>query len=143
MGMESNAMGKTFSARQIRNARRKGMPASLADLHFNLGQELSWVHAMWDDFSALYRTGKDTIDILNRAAPAFFSELQRLLWEDILLHLCRLTDPPKSCGRDNLTVTRLPLVIPDVKLKRRTEGMVVKAVARTKFARNRRNRKLG
>ena len=79
---------------------------------------------------------------MNLAAPAFFAELQQLLWDDILLHLCRLTDPPKSAGKANLTVACVLPLISDADLSSRVSDLFKQVKEKTEFAREWRNRRL-
>lgn len=99
------------------------MGKPLGELHFAFRHEVVWLHVKWSEYRALFASDKETLDLLNHAAPAFFHNLQRLMWEDVLLHLCRLTDPPKSAGKDNLTLMRIPLLISDPDLKKDVEGL--------------------
>jgi hypothetical protein len=87
-------------------------------------------------------TSQERVDLLNAAAPAFFHELQRMIWEDVLLHLCRITDPIKTMGHDNLTIMRLPNAIPDLALRAVVKPLVDDAGQKTQFARDWRNRRL-
>ena len=79
---------------------------------------------------------------MNSAAPAYFHELQRQTWEDVLLHLCRVTDPPLSAGKSNLTLRRLPDLVSDQMLRTNMQALVDDAVKKTSFARDWRNRRL-
>ncbi len=47
---------------------------------YALRNQLIWLHA---------------IALLNGRAPFFFRVVQVVLWDDVLLHIARLTDPPK------------------------------------------------
>ena len=59
-----------------------------------------------------------------------------------MLHLSRLTDPPESMGKGNLTVRRLPDLISDPMLKTSVEADIDTLVKSCNFARNMRNRRL-
>jgi hypothetical protein len=67
-----------------------------------LWQEVAHLHAKWLEYVELFGSKPSRIDLLNRAAPAFFRTVQDVFWEDMLLHLSRLTDPPRS-GEKGLT----------------------------------------
>src|SRR5262249_36780520 len=127
---------------QVRDNMVAAMPALLGELHYALHHEVAWLHVKWTDFRGLFARSPETIELLNAAAPAFFQELQRMMWEDVLLHLFRLTDPPQSVGHDNLTLQRLPKLISDQNLLSQVKPLVDRAVQRTKFARDWRNRRL-
>jgi hypothetical protein len=58
----------------------------------------------WGEYVELFGTKPSRIDLRNRAAGGFFRVVQDGLWEDVLLHVARLTDAPRSGGRANLTI---------------------------------------
>jgi hypothetical protein len=118
------------------------MGEALGDLCFLLWKELTWLHIKWEEFRVLYGTSEKEIALLNAVAPNFFGRVQEVLWQDLMLHISRLTDPPKSAGRDNLSIRRLPTLIDEPDLKAQTEVLVAQAVARSAFARDWRNRYL-
>jgi hypothetical protein len=68
--------------------------------------------------------------------------VQDSIWEGTLLHLARLTDPPKSPGKDrfNLTIQNLPDLINDANTKKRVGQLVQEAIDKTEFCRDWRNR---
>jgi len=131
-----------FTGKQVRDRSVAAMPSPLGEEYYALYNEVSWLHARWADFWSLYANDQETIDLLNTVAPAFFNELQRMMWEDVLLHLCRLTDPPSSFGHDNLTVRRLSELVSDTNLKKQLQLLIDDADHKTRFARDWRNRRL-
>lgn len=68
--------------------------------------------------------------------------VQDELWDAALLRVARLTDPPKSLGRANLTVRSLPPIIADADLKSEVERLVQVAVDQAAFCRDWRNRRI-
>jgi hypothetical protein len=135
-------MARDLTADEVRAESVNAMPSQLGELHYELHNEVAWLHLKWRDFRALYTTSPATITLLNESAPAFFGNLQRMYWEDVLLHLCRLTDPIKSAGKETLTILRIPTLIPDPDLKRQVNALATEATTRTDFARPWRNRRL-
>ena len=134
-------MGADLGPEEVRAASIDAMGRELGELHHALGNELTYLHLKWKEYRALFGTSPESIDLLNEAAPEFFGKLQHILWDDVLLHLCRLTDPPKSMGRANLTISRLsPLVINSI--QNELESLISIAKAKTSFARDRRHRRL-
>jgi hypothetical protein len=105
-----------------------------------LWQELADIHSKWGEFIELFSKTEARIDLLNRAAPAFFGMLQNEMWENILLHLARLTDKPKTVGKSNLTVQNFPAMISDASVCATVEALIEVAVERTEFCRDWRNR---
>jgi AbiU2 len=124
----------------IRSQKRARMGEALGDLCFLLWKELTWLHIKWEEFRTLYGTSEKEIALLNAVAPNFFGRLQEVLWQDLMLHISRLTDPPRSVGRDNLSIRRLPALIEELSLKAEIENLVAEGVARSDFARDWRNR---
>jgi hypothetical protein len=62
------------------------------------------------------------------------------MWEDILLHICRLTDPPKSRrGKPNLTLLRLPDLVPAA-IQHDVHVLLQEAIRKCEFTRDWRNR---
>ncbi len=111
--------------------------------HYNaLYNEVAWLHVRWKQYKDLFGTSPSRIAILNQAAGLFFRFVQDGLWEDTLLHLTRLTDPPKSMGKENLTLQALPPLIKDTEFHEEIIGLVKAAVNATEFARDWRNRTL-
>jgi len=79
---------------------------------------------------------------MNATAPTFFVYFSDIVWHETMLRLCSVTDPPKSVGKDNLTLRRLSAAIPDPALSARVATEVEAAVRATDFARDWRNRGL-
>lgn len=118
------------------------MGAELGALFAALWQEIAFLHGKWQEFVELYGANEKRIDLLNDAAPTFFGHLQDILWEDILVGLCRLTDPEKSAGRPNLTVQALPKLVDDKSLRDTINLLVQEAVKLIDFSRDWRNRRI-
>lgn len=134
-------MGDVLTADQVRLEAINAMGSPLGEIYHSLGDEVSWLHLKWNDFRELF-ADRETVDLLNSAAATFFHDLQRQTWEDVLLHLCRLTDPPKSSGKATLTVRRLPDLVSDPQLRLNLQSLADDAVQKTMFARDWRNRRL-
>jgi AbiU2 len=135
-------MAGTRTAADLLAAKREKMPADLADLHFQLGQDLTWLNLNWQEFKKLFAINDKRFALMNVTAPRFFARFEQTVWHDTLLHLCRLTDPPQSVGKDNLTIRRLTTLITDLALAARVTLEVEDAVLNTEFARDWRNRRL-
>lgn len=130
------------TADEVEAERLAVLGPELGPLFHALDNEVSWLHAKWKQFRHLYAT-PETVDLLNEAAGFFFRVVQDMMWEDAVLHVTRLTDPP-STGRKhkkhNLTLLRLPPAIALAELSTRVGGFVAKAEAAAAFARDWRNR---
>ena len=134
-------MAESHTAEEVRAQYVAAMPNPLGELCYELRNELVWLHLKWHDFRGLYANTQETINLLNAAAPDFFYNLQRMMWEDVLLHLCRITDPPKVSRKKTLTVCRISIHIPDKTFSKTVEAQAKDACEKTQFARDLRNRR--
>jgi hypothetical protein len=115
------------------------MGKELGQVSHLLSNECVWLHWKWSDYVILFGSKQERIDLLNKAAPAFFKLVQDAMWEDVLLHLCRLTDPAKSCGKHTLTLQRLPDLVSSA-IRHDVQSLLQEAVRKCEFARDWRNR---
>jgi hypothetical protein len=118
------------------------MGGDLGLLYSELEDELEWLRDKWGDYHFLFCNGPERIDMLNVVASNFFALLQKLLFEDAMMHLSRLTDPPQSAGRNTLTVMRLADQINDPSLKASVRNQAAQTKTRCEFARAWRNKRL-
>lgn len=131
-----------LTAEQARARSVRAMGQELGETYEALWQEIVWLHSKWAEYAALYGTKESRVTLLNRAAPRFARLLQDTLWEDVVLHIARLTDPPKSAGKHNLTVQRLATHLGDSATRTKVEGLVARAIEQAEFCRDWRNRHL-
>ncbi len=118
------------------------MGKQLGQLFFALHKEIIWLNVKWKQFCSLYAHTPQRLTLLNETAALFFRIIQNVLWDDVLLHIARLTDSPKSMGKDNLTILRLPPAIPDKTISNEIQHLVDTTVKKSTFARDWRNRYL-
>ena len=107
-----------------------------------LNKDWSWGLMRLKEFRVLFSRGDD-VALLNAITGGGFTyDVQHILWEDLLLRVCRLTDPKKSGGKDNLTVRRLPSFFEGKKpaLFNELQCLVETADKKAKFARDWRNK---
>jgi hypothetical protein len=77
-------------ARAIRD-----MGAELGPFYHNLSNEVAWLHAKWRQYRQLYAHSPERVAFLNKIAGHLFSMIQGPpggMYDDVLLHLARLTD---------------------------------------------------
>ena len=118
------------------------MGEPLGALYHSLWQEVAWLYRKWDNYVQLYGTRESRVDLLNRSAPGFFRVAQDALWEGILLHIARLTDPPESVGKPNLTTRRVQQMVSDVAVAQQVKVLTEKAIDAAAFCRDWRNRRI-
>ena len=116
---------------KLRNVAAMG--EALGEQYTILFQEVTALHLYWKEFFELFGTNDKRIDRLNRAAPGFFQMLQEQQFETNMLRIARLTDPPQSVGKDNLTICNLPNLVGDPALKPRLTTLIDEAKKRTEF----------
>jgi HEPN superfamily AbiU2-like protein len=118
------------------------MGEEIGAVYSTLWQEVAWINQKWAQYVELFGISPERIDLLNRAAPSMIRTVQDTLWEDVLLHLARLTDPPKSMGRGNLSVRHLAALLASSPINANVESLATAALAACEFARDWRNRRL-
>jgi hypothetical protein len=118
------------------------MGAELGELHYLLWGELSWLHTKWAEFRELFATKPSRVDLMNHTAPVFFVHLHDVLWDDAIMHLARLTDPPIVSGRENLSFNRLPDAVAHLPVRDDVKQGLSRLRTATRFVRNWRNRRL-
>jgi len=134
-------MAKTNSEDKIRQDKISAMGLELGELHFLLWKDLTWVHLEWKQYRELFGTSESRIDLMNKTAPRFFGSLERVLWQDVLLTLSRLSDPAGTGGQHNLTFRRLPEHINDLDLRKRFCDALDTYEKAAQFARDWRHRR--
>jgi AbiU2 len=119
------------------------------DLEILFGEpesEVDWLQHKWDEFQELFGRGAAQLEVLNTAGPNFFYMLQKLLYEDAMLHLCRLTDPPESrvkgTSAQNLMIAKLADLISNPTLKAAVVSAAKHAQDTCDFARKWRDKRL-
>lgn len=80
----------------------------------DLGEELGKIQAhIWAECVQLHMdlaelrflySRKEDVDFLNAASPGFFHLFQSLLVQEIILRLCRISDPPSNRHQRNLSL---------------------------------------
>jgi hypothetical protein len=133
-------MGRSLSHGEVKAENIKAMGEDLGELYTEIWKEVAWLHLKWSDYVELYGKRKSRLDLLNKAARRFFRLLQDIYWEDILLHIARLTDNPKSAGKDTLTIQRFPQFIEDEDLLVNIQSKIEVAIVKSQFCRDWRNR---
>lgn len=135
-------MAEERSSAERREEHFRVLGPELGPLYNALYDEITWLHAKWQEYRQLYAT-PETVKLLNQIAGFFFRVVQDVLWEDILLHIARLIDQPTmKRGEENLTLLRLAPAIDEPKLAREVRTLVRKVEQESAFAVDWRNRRL-
>lgn len=125
-----------------RNELLAAMGPELGGVFHALYDDLVWLHMRWALYRQLFAGSSARIDLLNETAGTFFYVVQNTLWEDVLLGLAKLADPPKSSGKGNLSLQSLPRLVQDQVFRGKIEVLLHAALASCKSARDWRNRRI-
>jgi hypothetical protein len=131
-------MSKSQSAQDVRTKYIAAMPAPLGEHFSNLFNSVAWLNSKWDDYRALFRSSPETIELMNTTAGAFFFGLSQMYWEVIVLHLCRLTDPPELGKYRNLSVRTIADLVPNTEsptFRASLDSAIGDCMSKTAFAR--------
>jgi hypothetical protein len=83
-----------------------GFPPHIAEVFQRLWNEVCFLHANWRLYIDLF-ANDDAVAVVNDMAPAAFTLIERSLRHDIVMAFGRLTDPPESMRKPNLSLERL------------------------------------
>jgi hypothetical protein len=130
------------TAEDVRAHYVKLMGEELGLLFHELWQEVVLLRIEWGEFIELFGKKPSRVDLMNEAAPAFFTMVQRLLWEETLLSISRLTERPFTGTKENLTVQRLAGCVGDKPTAQEVTECAEEAVNAADFCRDWRNRRI-
>jgi hypothetical protein len=119
------------------------MDEALIDLVRDLKDECEWTQQKWMQCKLLYASGSERLALLNEVAPNFFYVVQQMFFVDAMLHLSRITDPPRAINKErrpNLTIRAIPELIKDEGAKATVEAAIGAAQRACGFARRWRDR---
>ena len=98
----------------------------------------------FNEFKKLFGSQEDVL-LLNELTGGGFSwDIQHALWDDLLLRVCRMTDPPGTRKKRNVTVRIIPQFVKEKKpeLLKDVQQCVNTAVQESEFARPTRNQRI-
>lgn len=120
----------------------RAMGTELGALYSLLWQELAWIYSKWAEYVVLFGTSPERVALLNEAAPSFCRLIQDTLWDGVLLHIARLTDPAASFGKPNLSLLAMAALIDRPATKAKAETQIEACLVSAAFARDWRNRSI-
>lgn len=130
------------SAEQVEQQHLQAFGPTAGPLFHGLYNEVVWLHAKWLEYRKLFAKSEKRIDILNETAAFFFKIVQETLWENVVLQIARLTDPPVQGQFENLTLLRITDTVRPGALRDELRSLTRTAVERSQFARVWRNKRL-
>lgn len=132
----------TRSMDEIRSGYISEMGQQLGASFYELYRKLMELHVLWQQYRQLFGSDADTVHLLNRTSGLFFKIVQDELWDSVLLGVSRMTDPPTTGKKKNLTIQSLPPLIADTKLQSEVQDLCDKALVAAEFAREHRNKRI-
>jgi hypothetical protein len=120
------------------------MGPELGALFHRLTNECAHLHLKWHEYVLLFGTNEARVALLNRAAAGFTGLVEEIFWDDLLLHICRLTDDPKvgRRNREALSLRQLPSMELAPELRMELPRLVYEAQKASGFARDWRDRRI-
>jgi AbiU2 len=125
-----------FTEPELRQRYCEAMGSDLGEVFHQLMQEAAWLHLKWNEYIALFANAT-RVNQLNRAAPGFFRMVEETWSDDLILHICRMTDK----GNDVLTVRLIPKLV-TVALRDEVNSRLRRLTAAVDFARDWRDRRI-
>lgn len=131
-----------ISADEHRNQCSAAMGKELGTIYCDLNDHLLDILLLWKQYEQLFCIDEDTVHTLNESAPTFFKVVQAQLWDGVILGISRLTDPPYSCGSENLSIKSIPPLISDLIVQNEVNNAINEAVLNSTFSRTHRNKRI-
>jgi len=135
---EREPMSQQLTPQDAEQRYVQAMGPELGAVFHRLSKESGWLHQKWNEYQALFRTTAERIEMLNKALDGGLNLVRQSLCDDILLHICRVTDDP----RDTLSVQQLLGTVNPV-IRQGVRSRIDALRARAAFARDWRNRRIG
>lgn len=76
-----------------------------------IDRSVQQVFTRWEIYTQLFDSGGENVDLLNASGSYVFFLLQRLLLDDTILALSRLTDPPATNRHENASIKHLIVLV--------------------------------
>jgi len=139
-------MAEHRTAEEVRDRHMRDMGPELGAVYNVLYNDVSWLHAKWEQYRHLFAKSERRIELLNETAGYLFRIIQDTVFENVVLGLARLTDPIQT-GRgqkqqENLTLQRLPSLVSDAQLRLELTALVEGALDACATLRAWRNKRL-
>jgi AbiU2 len=87
------------------------IPSQIDGIYLELQREIVWLHARWKIYRQLFGTSEKRINLLNESAASAFYVFQEVLFDEVQIALSKLTDPPRTLTKENLSLEQLQLRI--------------------------------
>ena len=132
----------TQTPEEVKEEMISKMGTNFGSLFYSLYNEITWLTFKWIKFRELYGTKESRIELMNKAAPFFFFTIQKVLWDNLLLGITRITDPAEMRGKKNITFNAIGQFIQDKQFLLDFENDLVEIITDSEFCRDWRNRRI-
>ena len=135
------------SAAEVRREYRTKLGETFGDIFYRVEGEYLWLYRKWEEYKLLFLNDAH-VGLLNAAEGGFWEDVRRALHENILLHICVLTDSPgsekteKPGEEPRLTVCQLPGHCRRKRAKRGTQRRIESLGRELKLFRRWRNERI-
>lgn len=118
------------------------MGEEIGPVYSALWQEVVRIGRKWEQYVALFGVNEQRVALMNKAGGSIFRTVQDTLWDDVLLHIARLSDPAKSMNKSNLSILHLVELVKPSDLRGKLDVLSNECVSACQFARDWRNRRI-
>lgn len=121
----------------------KRYPVEIQDTWHELYNDVVWLHGSWIIYRQLYGKSECRVNLLNESAGTVSALLQDVLLGSVQLELSKLSDPPRSVGKDNLSLYQLHATLEQsghVVIADQVAPLIASFKAKCEPARKRRNK---
>ena len=133
-------MGQSRTTEEAKQFRIEKLGREFGTFYHSLVNELYGLQTNWNEYRELFGENEERVKLLNKTAPLSFYVIQNVLWENLMLGISKITDPPKSAGEKNLTIQSIPYFVSDNALKTHLSNLISEIKEASKFCRDWRNR---
>lgn len=92
----SDSSDKTLESAHEPEDQSRSASNELRTTFLRLREQCIWIQACFNTFIDLFESGDVRHKLMDRTAPLFFHDLNRILYENYILQVCKLSDPPHS-----------------------------------------------
>ena len=79
-------MSRTQTAEEVEQVHTEVLGKELGEIFNFLHNDLRWLSWKWNELKSLYMK-EENVKTLNKAAPQFFFMVQKVLLDDVILHI--------------------------------------------------------
>jgi hypothetical protein len=132
----------TDGENEARQRYETAMGQALGSAFHRLWNDLAILQLTWSEFVVAFGTSEARVDLMNRSAKGFFGLTQDAIWNDVILRICRFTDPEKVSGRETLSLRYLLQLLTDYHFRMEILSLIETAREKSKPVRDWRDRLL-